>query len=219
MSAPETSWVPVFAALAGSVVTGVIQYFMSRQNHANTLEREEKAAAIRMHNEKQVSEEKLRRERYFIATELVLMLETFAADCSDAAVSGIDMHGLILPHFSLPSPSPQLNYDGTEGDWRTVPDALLYRIRELPVLCANAEALIRYVHQYVGDVRAQLECRKYQYARIGLFALFAAAKLHRECGLPTPRDTDSRTVFSVLWRWRRHLWRLRLKQIPYQNDI
>ena len=199
-------------------MTGVIQFFMNRQNHANTLGREEKAAAERLQHEKLVAEKKLRRERYFIATQLVLMLETFAAACSDLAVSGVDLHGKILPGIN--APSPQLSYDGTEGDWRAVPDFLLYRIRELPVLCANAEALIRYVNERVDDVKGSLECRQYQYARIGLFALFTAAKLRRICDLPVPRqDTDSRSVFSVLWRWRRHLWRRRLRHLGVAHDI
>lgn len=218
MSGDVASWVPVVAALAGSSVTGAIQFFMNRQNHANALEREEKAAAVKLQNEKQASEEKLRRERYFIATELVLMLEFFAAECSDVAVRGVDMQGRVIPGVSVPS--PQLRYDGTEGDCRTVPDSLLYRIRELPVLCANAEAHIRYVGQYSDNARAKLECRQYHFARIGLFALFAAARLRRECGLPSPReDTDSRAVFSTLWRWRRHLWRRRLSYLGVINDI
>lgn len=206
------------AALAGSIVTGVIQFFINRQNHANTREREEKAAAVKLQNEKHASEEKLQRERYFIATELVLMLEFFAAECADVAVSGVDMQGGLQPGVS--APSPQLIFNGTEGDWRAVPDALLYRIRELPVLCANAEALIRYVSEQTEDVRYTFECRQYQYARIGLFALFAAARLRRKCGLPAPRPgTDSRTVFSILWRWRRHLWRRSLKSLTLSDDI
>lgn len=218
MSGDVASWVPVLAALAGSSVTGVIQFVMNRQNHANALEREEKAAAVKLQNEKQALEDKLRRERYFIATELVLMLEFFASECADVAVSGVDMFGRKTPGVSVPS--PQLRYDGTEGDWRAVPDVLLYRIRELPVLCGNAEALIRYVCEYGDNERGKMECRQYQYARIGLFALFAAAKLRRECGLPAPReDTDSRAVFSTLWRWRRRLWRERLRNEGKIYDI
>lgn len=168
--------------------------------------------------EKQASEGKLQRERYFIATELVLMLEKFAADCSDVVVNGVDMEGRLFPGVSVSS--PEISYSGIEGDWRAIPEKLLYRIRELPVLCANAEALIRYVQEMTGSVRGTFECRQYQYARIGLFALIIAAKLRRECGLPAPRrDADSGSVSAILWRWRRHLLAQRLRQEVLTDEI
>lgn len=222
MSGDLSQWPQIVSSgistLIGAFIAGYVALRVSKRNHEYSEAREEKAAAVKLQNEKQASEDKLRRERYFIATELVLMLEFFAAECADVAVSGVDMQGGLQPGVS--ALSPQLIFDGTEGDWRAVPDALLYRIRELPVLCANAEALIRNISEQTEDVRYTFECRQYQYARIGLFALFAASRLRRKCGLPSPRPgTDSRTVFSILWRWRRHLWRRSLKSLTLSDDI
>lgn len=64
-------WVPVISALAASVLTGTIQYFMKWQNHYFALEREEKAMAERLLQEKEVKQEKIDRERHFIAIEFI----------------------------------------------------------------------------------------------------------------------------------------------------
>lgn len=69
-------WVPVISTLAGGTIAGAVALLVSRMNHRYAREREETAAAERLRNEKLASEEKLARERLFIATELVSCLSS-----------------------------------------------------------------------------------------------------------------------------------------------
>lgn len=89
--------------------------------------------------EKQASEDKQKRERYFIATELVFMLEQFAENCASVARDNGSDH----EHAFAPShPLPELDYEAVTGDWRTLPVRLMYKLRELPVLKSESDRTI-----------------------------------------------------------------------------
>lgn len=198
-------WVPVISVLAGSVLTGTIQYFMNRQNHFFALKREEKATADRLNNEKQIEENKQERERIFIAAELIFMLEQYAEGCARVAAD----HGNDNPDRE-PEPTvnyPLLNLTDVSGDWRVLSRLVMYRIRELPVLQNEAQRTIdgvgRYDHSpYYSDYFRE---RQYQFARLGMKAVILAIRLRKTVGLPESRLRDTEwSAYNVLWKvWRR----------------
>ena len=77
--------------------------------------------------EKEAAAEKQEIERLFISTELVFLLERFAAACCDVACD-TDPDNKQCAVDTLPT----LTYSGVEGDWRALRTELLYRIRSLP---------------------------------------------------------------------------------------
>lgn len=115
-------WGSVAAGLitAGAAIAGVML------THRFTLRREKLA-----------TENKQRRERYFIATELVFLLEQFAQQCVLSATETRDYDDggrIVFEHYL-----PEIDYAGITGDWRSLPHALMYRISKLPVLRKKGE--------------------------------------------------------------------------------
>ncbi|MBZ6397916.1 MULTISPECIES: hypothetical protein [Pantoea] len=197
-------WVPVISVLAGSVLTGTIQYFMNRQNHFFALKREEKAAADRLRNEKQAEENKLQRERIFITAELVFLLEQYAEGCARVAAD----HGDDNPQ-SEREPTvnyPLLNLTDVSGDWRVLSRLLMYRIRELPVLQNEAQRTIAGVGEYDHPpyYSYYFRERQHQFSRLGMKAVILAMRLRKAVGLPESRLQDTEwSAYNVLWKvWR-----------------
>lgn len=197
-------WVPVISVLAGSLLTGTIQYLINRQNHYFALQREQKAAAERQRNEKQAEENKQQRERIFIAAELVFLLEQYAEGCARVAAD----HGDDNPQTERePTVNyPMLNLTGVSGDWRVLSRLLMYRIRELPVLQNEAKRTIEGVAEYdfppfYSDYFRE---RQYQFSRLGMKAVIQAMRLRKAVGLPESRLKDTEwSAFNVLWKvWR-----------------
>lgn len=198
-------WVPIISVLAGSMLTGTIQYFINRQNHLFALEREQKAAADRLRNEKQVEENKLQRERIFIAAELVFLLEQYAEGCARVSAD----HGDDNPQ-SEREPTvnyPLLNLTDVSGDWRVLSRLSMYRIRELPVLQNEAQRTIDGVgeHSYPPYYSNYFLERQYQFSRLGMKAVILAMRLRKSVGLPESRLQDTEwSAYNVLWKvWRR----------------
>ena len=183
-------WPQIITAVAsiGAALGGV------GLTHHFTRKREEKAAAAKQDS-----------ERLFIATELVFLLEQFADACCDVVCDtdpGKEQVSIEL--------LPVLSYASVEGDWRSLPAKLLYRIRFLPALEQEARFKTKFVFHNCTPQEAS-ECARYQYARVGLTALLTAYRLREVCTLPPPRKGEQRwTVGEILWRNRRELWRKQL---------
>ncbi|KAF6660634.1 hypothetical protein HFD91_11520 [Enterobacteriaceae bacterium EKM102V] len=135
--------------------------------------------------ERQASEDRLQRERYFIATELVFLLERFAQQCVlSATESGdYDNNGQIMLEHYL----PKIGYAGVTGDWRSLPHALMYRISELPVL--QEEEGRKSIHAAFEDDTPYdgsdgLHELNNQSCRLGLRAIRISRELRRTCGMP-----------------------------------
>lgn len=126
-------------------------------------------------------------ERLFIATELVFILEEFAEGCARAATDTghADNEGILR----VSAERPDIDLTQVAGDWRVLPAALMYRIRELPILVNEADKYVASVweHDWSPDYSRTFEERQYQYARAGLKALFSAIRLRRLVGLPGTR--------------------------------
>jgi hypothetical protein len=152
--------------------------------------------------ERQASEDKLQRERYFIATELVFLLELFAESCASVARdNGLEHEHAFAPTF----PRPELDYSVITGDWRILPVRLMYQLRELPVLKSESDRTIDAADYTGPDYDAFFEARQYEYTRLGLKAIILARRLRKLAGFPDSRlNTTPWSAQRVLWEeWRR----------------
>lgn len=157
-----------------------------------------------LRREKLASEEQLSRERHFIATELIFMLEQFAQGCARVArdEGEPDLQG----EYSISVAVPELKMDDITGDWRTLPALIMYRIRELPILLNDAIRYIAGISEYDSppDYTDSFRERQYQYARLGLKALILSHRLRKLARLPGTRlDATEWSAQPVLWQvWR-----------------
>jgi hypothetical protein len=148
--------------------------------------------------ERQASDDKLQRERYFIATELVFLLERFSQRCVLSAwESGYndeeDGH-IRIDHFL-----PEIDYSGITGDWRSLPPQLMYRLSQVPVLQEEARKSIASAFNndspYDGD--EGLHELNRQSCRLGLRAIRITRDLRRLCAMP---DDDLSANHWSAWR-------------------
>ncbi|MGY6031972.1 hypothetical protein ACUY4Q_005039 (plasmid) [Phytobacter sp. AG2a] len=162
-----------------------------------------------LRREKQVSEEKLNRERQFIATELIFLLEQFAEGCAAVATDEgfVNKDGLTVPSTS----EPDIDFSSVSGDWRVLPGKLIYRIRELPVLKAETVRTIQNVDAFPPEFDEFFAERQTQYTRLGLKAIIQARRLRRFAGLPETRlDATPWSAQHVLWKeWKQEQKRRR----------
>ena len=132
-------WVPVISTLSGGILTGSIALLVSRLNHRYAGEREALAAAERHRHELKIAQELLDKERLFIATELIFLLEQFAEGCARMATDcgEPDPQGVYTPTENL----PELIIKNISGDWRALP----------PRLCTGSMNF-RYFRMKSGDI-------------------------------------------------------------------
>lgn len=155
-----------------------------------------------LRREKSASEEKQQRERYFIATELVFLLEQFAEGCASVARD----NGFEHEHAFAPShPLPELDYAAVTGDWRTLPVRLMYQLRELPILKSESDRTIDAADFIGPEYDEFFEARQYEYTRLGLKAVILAWRLRKLTGFPDSRlNATPWSAQRVLWEeWRR----------------
>lgn len=146
--------------------------------------------------EKQASDDKLKQERLFIATELIFVLEQYAEGC--AQVAG-DYGELISEENKQAEFEPTVGYpalpdfEKVSGDWRSLPADLMYRIRELPVLRNEAMRAINDAgeNSVPPDHDAYFSVRQYEFSRLGLKAIHLARLLRKLCKLPRSRLNES----------------------------
>lgn len=208
------AWLPLLQTLAGGVIAGGVALYVNYRSHKNALEREEKAAAERLRNERQAVQEKLARERYFIGTELVFLLEQFAEGCASVATdNGFEnQQRVTVPSTTL----PQLSYSAVTGDWRALPVRLMYKLRELPVLQSESDRTIDAVDFIGPDYDDFFEARQYEYTRLGLKAIILSRHLRKLAGFPGSRlDATPWSAQRLLW----NAWRLERKRRAVQATL
>ncbi|EEG5674658.1 hypothetical protein G3G77_004727 [Salmonella enterica] len=133
------------------------------------------------------------RERLFIATELVFLLEAFAESCSDVAVDTGEDNDAPQPIREPTAAYPELNFQNVSGNWQVLPPRLMYLIRELPVLESEARKVIAFVRNSLSpDEHREYFCERWhQYARLGLRAITLAKRLRKMAGFPDTRLAGS----------------------------
>ncbi|MFA4105776.1 hypothetical protein OQJ40_27225 [Serratia nevei] len=151
---------------AGAALVGVwLTHYFARR-------REERAAAA-----------KLGSERFYIAMELVFLLERFAQHCALAAIAEgeFDPDGKTEVEYSLPA----IDYESIAGDWRSLPPELMYRLGQLSVLSHEAVVAVNvtfhedtpYSEWGVFELHSQA-------ARMGLKAIRLSRSLRKLCDMP-----------------------------------
>lgn len=166
--------------------------------HHYTRKREDRAAAVKLAN-----------ERLFIATELVFLLEKFAEECVQIATDEGYEDGQGLTRARIKK--TVLSLSDVSGDWRALPLTLMYRIRELTVLQDVADRAIADAeeHDDPPDFSNTFDERQYQYAKLGLKTVIQTRRLRAFSGLPTTRlDASPWSAQPVLWG----VWRKKRKQ-------
>lgn len=187
-------WGNVATGLITGLMTGGIALTGIWLTHWFTLKREKLA-----------SEDRLQREHYFIATELVFLLERYADECAGVATDDgeYDASGERDTVTAL----PVLTLDDVKGDWRVLPGLLMFRIRELLMLQHESKRMIAGAAEYdtPPDYKCYFQERQYQYARLGLKAIIQARRLRKSAGLPATRlDATNWSAQPAMWTvWRR----------------
>lgn len=155
--------------------------------------------------EQAAAERKLAGERYFIATELVFKLEDYSAACAAVAEDDgePDERGYSRATYRV----QPLEFDDVTGDWRALPASVMYRVLEFHVLQPEASGAIAHAfeHDSPPDFVWEFRERRYQYARLGLRALFLAKRLRKITGMPSSRlDKYDWSPQNTMWqRWRK----------------
>lgn len=213
-------WVPVISTLTGGVLAGGVALLVSRMNHRYALEREAIAAKERQLHEFSIANDKKEEELRFLASELVFILEEFADKCALVAADNgeLDQEGITVA-TEYP---PDLVLTQVTGDWRVLPETLMYRIRELPVLKNEAVRYVSsaYENDWPPDYSRTFWERQYQYSRLGLKAVFAAIHLRKIATFPPTRlDSTEWSALPVLWRlWKQERQRRTQLYILHQQN-
>lgn len=83
--------------------------------------------------------------------------------------------------------SPDLTVRDIEGDWKSLPSLLLYKIAELPVLLRDAGICIENLTSHLNhppENRPSIEVRQGHYAALGIRACELSFELRRLSGFP-----------------------------------
>lgn len=161
-------WVPVISAGAGILGALGSQWL----SHIFITKREKRS-----------SDEKLNRERYFIATEIVFLLERFAQACVEPAeeISEFDDEGYITTLHEF----PPFDYTTVTGDWRALPDDLIYKLSEFPVKHEEARRGVSPTRKKMTSTREIMYGPLQRGASsMGLSALRLSRELRVLCGMP-----------------------------------
>lgn len=195
----------------GNVATGLITagaaIIAVMLTHRFTLHREKLAADKKIAREVEVQNEKDERDRFFLSTELIFILEKFGEECVPPATDyrGVeDESGCSVPESHL----PEISFAGVKADWRSLPPLLMYRLRELEVMLAESHNLISAAFRH-DDPPFYSEAffrRQQQAVRLGIRAFVLSAKLRKRCGMPAMNQAGNiSSAPDRLWQQYREL--------------
>lgn len=216
-----SEWLPVISTLSGGVLAFGAALVVNKINHKYALERETLAAKERQRQEQQLAKDKRQKELFYIATELVFILEQFAEGCARVATD--DGERDKQEFIRATQTCPELDLNVITGDWRSLEPGLIYAIRELPVLKEWNDREIAGMEESEGppDYIRTIRERKYLYARLGLKAILQARRLRKLASLPGTRlDATKWSAQPVLWKvWRDERKRRAQEHILRQRNI
>ncbi|UVC15291.1 hypothetical protein [Mesorhizobium onobrychidis] len=154
---------------------------------------------LAVQKEAEIKQTDLDRDARYLATRVVCMLDPFVLQCVEVVNDeGEYVEDELTPQVDTPSISfPD------DLDWKTIDAALMYRILTLPNEIAAADSTISAYAEHSGPPNWEevWEERKFQYGRVGLYALDLAADLRRRYGL-APKDYsrwDPRKVLDAAY--------------------
>lgn len=126
-------------------------------------------------------EEQRRQELVFISIELVFLLESFGQACAKVAFDqGKSVEGCLV----METHTPSFDLSAVKGDWRVLPQKLMYDIRSIPVKVTMAEEGLNYIAQEIGNDDVWLSTRQMEFVTMGNEALSLSVSLREISGLP-----------------------------------
>lgn len=204
-------WGNVATGLITGLLTGGITLTGIWLTHRFTLKRE-----------KEASEDKLQRDRYFIATQLVFLLENYGEKCVLVAedFGTEDGDGYTAEQHRM----PVIDFSGISGDWRSLPLSLMYRLRELEIIQTGVMNMLSDLYDY--DDQPQFDeyfhSRRFHATRLGLKAFILAAKLRKKSGLPAMAGGQwfaPRRLWTLYRRFKKVFSRFRLGPMALSHYI
>lgn len=133
---------------------------------------------------RQDTQEERDRHATYVATRVVCMLDPFVLRCVDVINDEGDyVEGELTPQVD----TPRLEFPA-DLDWKTVDAALMYRTLALPNEIAAANSTIAAYAEHSGPPNYDevWDERKFQYGRVGLYALDLAVDLRKRYELKQP---------------------------------
>ncbi|MDX8499145.1 hypothetical protein RFM99_12045 [Mesorhizobium sp. VK4C] len=130
------------------------------------------------------SQQERDRHATYVATRVVCMLDLFVLRCVDVINdAGEYVDDELTPQVD----APDLEFPA-DLDWKTMDAALMYRTLSLPNEIAAADSTIAAYAEHSGPPNWDevWDERRFQYGRVGLYALDLAADLRRRYGLDQP---------------------------------
>lgn len=173
--------------------------------------------------EERATEAKQASERFYIAMELVFLLERFAQRCASAATTSVDYDQ--DERGEVEDPLPEIDYASVAGDWRSLPPDLMYRLGELSVLSHEAIVAVNVTfHEDIPRGGAGIFALHGQAAGLGFNALRLSRHLRTLCGMPQngPFADLLATRRTLLRAKRKHLherFNMTKKQKKYEQEI
>ena len=182
-------WIPAITALAG--IGGALGSQWLSHHFATSRER-------------RASEDKLARERYFLATELAFFLESYASGW--ISLRWCQMHQYREGTAAIPA----LDFSPATGDWRVLPPRIIFRLRSLEEEHREvARALVKKLEPELLPEPGHLRLRCY---KIALKAFLLGARMRRLANLPdSPQMKGNTGTFLMLRRGRREWLRFRIR--------
>jgi hypothetical protein len=116
-------------------------------------------------------------EAQYLAIRVVCVLDKFVEDCASTTIDDgeEDQDGETVPQVHAPAPP---NYP-TDVNWKSIKNALMYRLLSLPALTERGANLVQGAteHSFPPDNRQFFEARTESYATLGLQAFGLAKEL------------------------------------------
>lgn len=133
-------WVPVISILAGSVLTGTIQYIINRQNHLSPLNVSRRRLQTDCGMKSRQKKINCSGNEYLLSLKWFFCLNSMPKD--ERALPLIKVIIILRMKVSPTVNYPLLNLTDVSGDWRVLSRLAMYRIRAFPVLQNEAQRTI-----------------------------------------------------------------------------
>ena len=197
----------IWGNMATGLITAGAAIAAVMLTHRFTLHREKLAAEKKFTREVEVQKEKDARDQFFLATELIFILEKFGEECVPPATDygdAEDASGFSVAESFI----PEINFADVKGDWRSLPPLLMYRLRELEVMLAESGNIISaaFKHDDPPDYVEGFFIRRQESVRLGIRAFVLSAKLRNLCDMPEMKHAGNAwSAPNRLWhQYREH---------------
>ena len=145
-------------------------------------------AALTFSREFWFDRRKKKKEAEYLTIRIISMLERFIAQCVAVIFDNGLYHGQPPNengYRSAQTPDPEFKPESIDVEWKSLPANLMFEILSLPIDIEESERKICSSESVASppDFEEVFEERQYQYAELGLKALFLSKKLRKSMGI------------------------------------